>query len=145
MKINHKSVVTGEIKNFFSYYGWPTVCADENDVLYAVCSGHRMGHVCPFGKTLMYKSRDNGRTWSVPMIVDDSFGDDRDAGILYLGNGRMIVTNFKHPVEVYEEYYQSWVEESAGQMGMEMMKKAARFIKYQKITAKPGAKKSRSL
>lgn len=121
MKINGKSVVTGQIKNFFSYYGWPTVCADENDVLYAVCSGHRMGHVCPFGKTLMYKSRNAGKTWSAPTIIEDSYLDDRDAGILYLGNGRMLATNFVHPFEVYKKNYKSWIVESSGKFGYEML------------------------
>jgi len=121
MKMNHKSVVTGQIENFFAYAAWPSVCADENGVLYAVCSGHRMGHVCPFGKTLLYKSRDNGQTWSAPMIADDSYLDDRDAGILYLGNGKMLITNFKHPIAVYKEHYSDWVEESSGQFGVEML------------------------
>jgi len=122
MKINNKSVITGKIENFFSYYGWPTVCVDENDVLYAVCSGHRMGHVCPFGKSLMYKSRDFGKTWSVPMIVDDSFLDDRDTGILYLGNGKMLITNFRHPVDVYEKYYKECIEGATGKFGVELLR-----------------------
>lgn len=122
MKINNKSVVTGRVNNFFAYSGWPTVCVDENDTLYAVCSGHRMGHVCPFGKSMMYKSRDKGRVWSVPSIIDDSYSDDRDTGILYLGKGKMLVTNFKHPIGVYEENYEGWVKGAAGQFGMEMLK-----------------------
>ncbi len=119
--INRKTLVTGKINNFFSYAGWPSVCVDENDTLYAVCSGHRMGHVCPFGKSLMYKSRDMGKTWSVPMIIDDSFFDDRDTGILYLGGGKMFITNFMHPVDVYEKYYREWIEESTGKVGLEML------------------------
>lgn len=121
MKINHKSLVTGSVTNLFSYYGWPTVCADENDVLYGVCSGHRMEHVCPFGQTLMYKSRDKGKSWSVPMVVDDSYFDDRDAGILYLGNGKMLVTNFKHPVEVYAKDFRDCIETNSGKVGLAML------------------------
>lgn len=125
MKINNKSIITGEIKNFFSYYGWPSVCVDENDILYAVCSGHRMGHVCPFGKSYMYKSRDMGKTWSVPMIIDDSYFDDRDTGILYFGNGRMIATNFKHPVEVYEKCYKECIGVDSGKTGLGILELAA--------------------
>ncbi len=121
MKILNKAIVTGSVTNFFSYAGWPSVCADENDILYAVCSGHRMGHVCPFGKTFLYKSCDMGRTWSVPRIIDDSFLDDRDAGILYLGSGKMLVTNFRHPAEGYEQQYKDWIYESAGNIGLEML------------------------
>lgn len=124
MKIINKSVITGQLQNFFGYSGWPTVAADENGVLYAVCSGHRMGHVCPFGKTYLYKSRDKGQTWSAPVVVDDSYFDDRDAGILYLGNGKMIVTNFKHPVEVYQKHYRRAVDEAAGIFGLAMLEMA---------------------
>lgn len=119
MKINHTSVVTGPVENFFSYSGWPTVCADENDILYTVCSGHRLAHVCPFGKTLMYKSRDMGKTWTVPSIIDDSYFDDRDSGILYLGSGKMLVTNFKHPVEEYQTIYRRQIERDAGQIAID--------------------------
>ena len=74
----------------FRYQAWPSVCCDENGVLYAVCSGHRVAHVCPFGKNLMFTSHDGGETWSPPIIVNDTRLDDRDAGITYLGNGKMI-------------------------------------------------------
>ncbi len=121
MEILYKSVVTGPVRNLFAYAGWPTVCADENDVLYAVCSGHRMEHVCPFGKTLLYKSRSKGKSWSSPVIADDSYLDDRDAGILYLGGGKMLLTNFRHPAEVYEKYYKDWIAEAAGDLGLAMM------------------------
>lgn len=81
-------------EGFFNYQGWPSVCKDENGVLYAVSSSFRAGHVCPFGKTVMYISRDDGKTWSIPMIINDTYMDDRDAGILYLGNGKLLVSWF---------------------------------------------------
>lgn len=46
----------------FSYQGWPSVCRDERETLYAVASSFRTAHICPFGKTSMYISRDKGRT-----------------------------------------------------------------------------------
>lgn len=114
VEIINRSCVTGKQQGFFSYSGWPTVCIDENGVIYAVCSGMRMGHVCPFGKTLMYKSRDGGKTWSVPSVINDHFLDDRDAGILYLGGGRMLVTRFSHPADVYEKDYAGWMSRDIG-------------------------------
>ncbi len=81
-----------------NYQGWPTVCVDENDTLYAVCSGNRLDHVDPFGETWMYKSTDGGVTWSGPVTINGGDGrylDNRDAGITYLGNGKMVLTYFR--------------------------------------------------
>lgn len=85
----------------FGFQAWPSVCCDENGVLYAVCSGNRMAHICPFGKNLMFVSRDGGETWSPPIIINDTWLDDRDAGITYLGNGKMIISYFCHPKDYY--------------------------------------------
>ena len=78
----------------FSYQGWPSVCRDERETLYAVASSFRTAHICPFGKTSMYISRDKGRTWTPPIVINDTYMDDRDAGILYMGGGRMLITWF---------------------------------------------------
>lgn len=85
----------------FRYQAWPSICKDENGILYVVCSGHRSSHVCPFGKNLMFTSCDGGESWGVPMIVNDTWLDDRDAGITYLGNGKMLLSYFHHPKDVY--------------------------------------------
>ncbi len=85
----------------FPYSAWPTVCKDEKGVLYAVFSGHRAAHVCPFGKDLMCVSYDDGESWSAPMIVNDSELDDRDAGIVSLGDGKLLLSYFCHPRKMY--------------------------------------------
>lgn len=90
---------------FFRYHGWPSVAADEEGVLYAVDSGFRVSHVCPFGKTALYKSFDGGRTWSIPMVVNDTFLDDRDAGIVSLGGRKLLVTWFSHSADAYMNEY----------------------------------------
>ena len=93
-----KHGIVGRIKEGnFRYHGWPSVCRDENGVLYAVCSGHRLGHVCPYGKNIMYISRNDGETWSCPIIVNDTALDDRDAGIVPMGNGRLLLSWFNLP------------------------------------------------
>lgn len=89
----------------FRYQGWPTVTIDENGVLYAAWSGHRVSHIDPFGMDLMSISRDNGETWSAPMIVNNSWLDDRDAGLCYLGNGKMILSWFNHEANAYLTRY----------------------------------------
>lgn len=73
-----------------------------------------MAHVCPFGKTALFRSTDMGETWSCPEIVNDSCLDDRDTGIVYLGNGGLLVTRFSHPAEVYENNYRECIEEDGG-------------------------------
>lgn len=85
----------------FRYQGWPTVCADENGRIYVASSSHRLGHICPFGKDYMYVSDDCGETWSVPAVINDTSYDDRDAGIVALGGGRMLMTWFNHPRKFY--------------------------------------------
>jgi len=86
---------------FFRYNGWASVCKDDEGTLYTVWSGARARHVCPFGKTLMSKSTDGGRRWSVPMIINDTWLDDRDAGITYLGDGKLLLSYFHHPKDAY--------------------------------------------
>lgn len=92
----------------FAYSGWPSVCFDPvNERLYSVCSGYRMNHVCPFGKTVMNigKIKGDDIIWSNTIIVNDTELDDRDAGIIYLGDNRLLVSWFTHPAQAYEHEY----------------------------------------
>lgn len=109
MKIIKKGIVFRATEGPFRYQAWPSVCKDENGTLYAVCSGHRSSHVCPFGKNLMFTSSDGGEKWSVPSIVNDTWLDDRDAGITYLGNGKMLLSWFNHPAEIYRGIWRNWI------------------------------------
>ncbi len=117
MKIIKQGIVSRSADTFFSYQAWPSACIDENGVIYVVASGCRMGHVCPFGKILMYRSRDGGETFSVPSIVQDGWLDDRDPGILYLGGGKMLLTRCSHPAERYENDYADWIHSDSGNAG----------------------------
>lgn len=76
------------------YIGWPTICARKNGELLAVFSGDRDAHVCPFGKVQMVRSNDQGETWSDPQTVQNSVVDNRDAGIMELQNGDLVLTWF---------------------------------------------------
>ena len=97
----------------FNYQAWPTVTADENGVLYAVWSGNRVNHIDVFAKTYLSKSYDNGETWSLPQIINDSYLDDRDAGICYLGNNKFIISYFSHDINMY---LNDWREHSTNPM-----------------------------
>ena len=94
-------IVNRATEGYFCYQAWPSVCRDENGVLYAVCSGHRIAHVGPYGKNLMFVSHDEGETWSAPQIVNDTFLDDRDAGVLSMGDGKMLISWFNLQPEFY--------------------------------------------
>ena len=80
----------------FGYFSWPSVTKMDDGTLIAVASGYRIAHICPFGKSVMTTSRDNGKTWSPLIIVGDTLIDDRDSGIINLGNGRLLLTWFSY-------------------------------------------------
>ena len=86
-------IVARNAESLFPYQGWPTIARDGNGVLYAATSGHRLGHVCPFGKNYLYISKDEGKTWSIPMVVNDTAHDDRDGGLCAWGDGNLLITN----------------------------------------------------
>lgn len=85
--------INEEVTIDLDYQGWPTVCRGDGDTLYAAASIRR-GHVDPFGATVLYVSHDGGKSWSEPRIVNDTPADDRDTGIVYLGNGRLVISYF---------------------------------------------------
>lgn len=102
------------------YQGWPSVDKDENGVLYAVWSGGRAAHICPFGVNYMVKSRDGGETWSCPTIINDTFLDDRDTGITCLGDGKMIMSFFNLSTDYYRNC-RSWVKNHSGKLAYDLI------------------------
>jgi len=114
---NEHGIIWHNPHSFFRYNGWPSVCKDDEGTLYAVCSGFRVSHICPFGKTVLFKSWDDGKTWSVPMVINDTYLDDRDAGILCLGGNTILVTWFAHPVSVYTSTYDKYIRDAWGGSG----------------------------
>ena len=87
--------------SLFNYQAWPTVAKAADGTLYVASSGHRLGHVCPFGKNDLYTSRDEGKTWLGPAVINDTYLDDRDSGLCLWGQSNMLVTWFNLPVEHY--------------------------------------------
>ncbi len=87
-------IYDGSIELDPTYHGWPTLCRTQEGELLAVCSGKRERHVCPYGRVLLYRSSDEGRTWSGPQQLSHGPLDDRDAGICQLPDGSLVVNYF---------------------------------------------------
>lgn len=96
VKILEHGTVFSQPDRVTGYAAWPSVTRDADGTLVAAFSGNRIMHVCPYGKVLLVKSRDEGKTWSAPIIAVDTPLDDRDAGILNLGDGCMLVSTFNN-------------------------------------------------
>lgn len=98
-----------EDHNPFKYNAWPSLCIDERGVLYAAASGLRMSHVDHAGKNVMWLSFNEGKTWTPPIIAYDSKFDDRDPGLLYLGNGKILMSWY---TDIYDNYLDHMQEQT---------------------------------
>ncbi len=97
----------------FGYFGWPTVARLDDGTLAVASSGLRAEHVCPFGKTVLNLSHDDGATWSEPQVIQDSLIDDRDAGVVNLGDGKLLVSWFRSDTRKYVDA--GWLPEAERQ------------------------------
>ena len=87
-----------------SYFAWPSIARLQNGKLAVVASGFRLKHVCPFGKTVISYSEDEGETYTLPTPVIDTPLDDRDGGILAFGEKSVMVTSFNNSVRFQREF-----------------------------------------
>lgn len=110
------------------YIGWPTIVKTKEGELIVAFSGDREAHVCPWGKTQLVRSRDNGQTWSTPVTINNTPLDDRDAGIIQTDKGTLVVSWFtslafekndayrRHREKISEEtknqWFGSWIRRS---------------------------------
>lgn len=86
------------------YFAWPTVARLQNGKIAVVASGFRCRHICPFGKTVISYSEDEGKTYTAPAPVFDTVLDDRDGGIMTFGDSGVIVTSFNNTVDFQKRY-----------------------------------------
>ena len=107
----------GELKTVMSnphskhnYFGWPTVCRLQNGKIAAVASGFRLDHVCPFGKTVIAYSEDEGGSFTSASPVIDTVLDDRDGGIMTFGDGGVIVTSFNNTLDFQRNYAEKYTQ-----------------------------------
>ncbi|MCX6899463.1 MAG: sialidase family protein [Verrucomicrobia bacterium] len=92
---NEPGPSTGVIcKQMGRYIGWPTIVRTSKGELIVTFSGDRDAHVCPWGKTQIVRSADNGRTWSDVVTINNTPLDDRDTGIIKTSKGTLLVSWF---------------------------------------------------
>jgi hypothetical protein len=99
--------------DFFGYFGWPSVARGGDGVLYAVASGLRNAHVGPFGRNVLCVSRDEGKTWTSPRVINDLPIDDRDTGVVWIPNGgRLLISWFTGNILAYDDSF--WEKKDGG-------------------------------
>jgi hypothetical protein len=109
------------------YCGWPTLARRANGELLIVWSGGREGHICPFGRVDIMRSRDNGETWTWPRTLLDGPIDDRDAGITETAKGSLLATTFTSLA--YENYVlNKALQKKVGEPGAWSHEKRARWL-----------------
>lgn len=86
-----QEIISRKVISSDGYCGWPTVCQRSNGELIVVYSGDRLRHVDPWGKVRLIRSTDNGQTWSKPVIPVSTILDDRDAGLIELKSGKLML------------------------------------------------------
>ena len=88
-----KSKIVYKKDGVFGYCAWPTLARIDENTLAVAFSGNRIHHTDAFGKTMVIYSRDEGKTWSNPVVAVDTDFDDRDGGIVAKGN-QVLVSSF---------------------------------------------------
>lgn len=91
--MKHATVI--ESDDLFGGFNWPSISRLGDGRLIVVCSGFRLGHICPFGKAVAMYSSDEGESWSAPVPVLSTPLDDRDAGVAVCGD-KVLVTSFNN-------------------------------------------------
>ncbi|MBN1555368.1 MAG: exo-alpha-sialidase [Phycisphaerae bacterium] len=74
-------------------YAWPGLTRiNERELL--VSASERQSHHSPDGRTVIMRSTDNGKTWQLPRELYNSELDDRDANLLTMPDGTLVLTSF---------------------------------------------------
>lgn len=92
MKIDiiEKGIVASRAKQM---YAWPGITKAQNgDII--VSASERKFHCGPWGREVIIRSTDNGRNWQQPQEIYNSELDDRDANILTLKDGTLLLSWF---------------------------------------------------
>lgn len=104
VKLGEPTVIMSNPKSHHNYFAWPTAVRLQNGRIAVVASGFRLRHICPFGKTVIAYSDDDGETYSAPAPVIDTVLDDRDGGITPFDSQGVIVTSFNNTTDMQRNY-----------------------------------------
>lgn len=107
VRIGEPKIVMANSESRHNYFAWPTVARLQNGKIAVVASGFRCRHICPFGKTVISYSENDGETYTAPAPVIDTVLDDRDGGIVPFGEKGVIVTSFNNTVAFQRRYARS--------------------------------------
>ncbi|MBQ8605880.1 MAG: exo-alpha-sialidase [Clostridia bacterium] len=126
-QIGEGRVIMSNPTSYFKYFAWPTVCRLKNGRLALGASGYRLSHVCPFGKSVMSISEDEGESWTIPSPVIDTVLDDRDVGVAAFGESGLIFTSFNNTADyqrsVIDKYKKGETEAAFRASYLDMVKK----------------------
>ena len=103
-RIGEPRVIMSNENSRHKYFAWPTARRLKNGRIAAVASGYRLSHICPFGKTVISYSENEGETYTLPAAVIDTPLDDRDGGILAFGESGVIVTSFNNTADMQRKH-----------------------------------------
>lgn len=107
--------ITKRVTEASRYNGWATLAKTNTGELIVAFSGDRDSHVCPWGKTQIIRSSDQGKTWSAPETINNTPLDDRDAGIIQTNKGTLLVswfTSLAFESPVYPTAYELYARHS---------------------------------
>lgn len=88
------------------YLAWPTLTRCADGTLLVTFSGDRDSHVCPFGKIMVMRSTDEGRTWGAPWVAVNSPLDDRDGAITECPDGTWVLTGWSSHYADYRNRFE---------------------------------------
>ena len=120
VEILKDGIISRRTEGSFRYHAWGTVAKLTDGTLAAGISAGRHWHIDGFGKSFLFLSKDEGETWSCPIVVNDSWMDDRDVGVTALPNNGLLLTWFTTGYDLLDQKV-NWNKEHMAEGEFEMM------------------------
>ena len=96
--IGERKIVMQNERSKHNYFAWPTVARLGDGRIAVGASGFRIDHICPFGKSVICYSDDEGESYTIPQVIVDTCLDQRDTGLLAVDEKTFILTTFNNSV-----------------------------------------------
>lgn len=107
VNVDNLKIIMSNEGSRHNYFAWPTATRLQNGKIAVVASGFRLRHICPFGKSVIAFSENEGESYSAPAPVIDTVLDDRDGGIMTFGESGVIVTSFNNTLGFQRSFVES--------------------------------------